>query len=183
MARRLSPSFAILGGGPAGLAAAFKLSQQGWGRVAVFERGPDVGGNAGSFVIDGIPVDFGSHRLHPVTPPAVMNDIRTLEREAGASQLLDAVRLQRGGQGGFGLFHGHRQQGALDQRVEGLLLGELQSVDVDQAAAFTLAAVGVLFPGDALRSQLVGLSAEELAGAEQWQAGQGEKGIKTHEAP
>ncbi|MNZ48263.1 hypothetical protein D3C78_660020 [compost metagenome] len=100
-----------------------------------------------------------------------------------ALQLGGAVRLQRGGQGGFGLFHGHRQQGALDQRVERRLLGELQGIDVDQAAAFALAGVGALFPGDALRLQLVGLSAEELAGAEQWQAGQGEKGIKTHEAP
>ncbi len=44
----------------------------------VLERASRVGGNAGSFVIDGIPVDFGSHRLHPVTPPAVMADIRAL---------------------------------------------------------------------------------------------------------
>jgi protoporphyrinogen oxidase len=72
------PSFVILGGGPAGLAAAFKLSQRGFAQVTVLERGATVGGNAGSFVIDGIPVDFGSHRLHPVTPPAVMNDIRGL---------------------------------------------------------------------------------------------------------
>jgi protoporphyrinogen oxidase len=74
----LQPSFVILGAGPAGLAAAFKLAQRGWTRVTVLERAAQVGGNAGSFVIDGIPVDFGSHRLHPVTPPAVMNDIKSL---------------------------------------------------------------------------------------------------------
>ncbi len=73
-----SPAFVILGAGPAGLAAAFKLSQRGWKNVTVLERGSQVGGNAGSFEIDGIPVDFGSHRLHPVCPPAVMSDIRTL---------------------------------------------------------------------------------------------------------
>lgn len=72
------PSFVVLGGGPAGLAAAYKLSQRGWHDVTVLERGAQVGGNAGSFIIDGIPVDFGSHRLHPVCPPAVMADIRAL---------------------------------------------------------------------------------------------------------
>ncbi len=74
----VSPSFVILGGGPAGLAAAYKLSQRGFANVVVLERAGAVGGNAGSFVIDGIPVDFGSHRLHPVTPPDVMADIRAL---------------------------------------------------------------------------------------------------------
>ena len=68
----------ILGGGPAGLAAAYKLLQRGWRDVTVLERGDAVGGNAGSFMIDGIPVDFGSHRLHPVCPAPVMNDIRAL---------------------------------------------------------------------------------------------------------
>ena len=72
------PSFVVLGAGPAGLAAAYKLSLRGWRDVTVLERGSGVGGNAGSFVIDGIPVDFGSHRLHPVTPPAVMADIRRM---------------------------------------------------------------------------------------------------------
>jgi protoporphyrinogen oxidase len=37
------------------LAAAYKLSQRGWRDVTVLERGSRVGGNAGSFVIDGIP--------------------------------------------------------------------------------------------------------------------------------
>ncbi len=68
----------ILGGGPAGLAAAYQFARRGWRDVTVLERGPRVGGNAGSFVIDGIPVDFGSHRLHPSTAPALMADIKAL---------------------------------------------------------------------------------------------------------
>jgi len=78
MAGGADPSYVILGGGPAGLAAAYKLAASGRRNVTVLERGSGVGGNAGSFIIDGIPVDFGSHRLHPVTPPAVMSDIRAL---------------------------------------------------------------------------------------------------------
>ena len=85
------PSFVVLGGGPAGLAAAYKLSQRGWRDVTVLERGSRVGGNAGSFVIDGIPVDFGSHRLHPTCPPAVMADIRALV----GNDLLDRPRHGR----------------------------------------------------------------------------------------
>ncbi len=73
-----SPSIVILGGGPAGLAAAYKLAHRGWRDVTLLERAGRVGGNAGSRVIDGIPVDFGSHRLHPSCPPDVMADIRQL---------------------------------------------------------------------------------------------------------
>lgn len=91
MAPSAHPSFVVLGGGPAGLAAAYKLAQRGWTNVAVLERGARVGGNAGSFVVEGIPVDFGSHRLHPVTPPDVMGDIRALLGE----DLLDRPRHGR----------------------------------------------------------------------------------------
>lgn len=91
MAELTQPSFVVLGGGPAGLAAAYKLSQRGWRDVIVLERGDRVGGNAGSFMIDDIPVDFGSHRLHPVTPPAVMADIRALVGD----DLLDRPRHGR----------------------------------------------------------------------------------------
>jgi protoporphyrinogen oxidase len=75
---RPSPSFVVLGGGPAGLAAAYKLAQRGLTQVTVLERGSHVGGNAGSRVVDGIPVDFGSHRLHPSCSAPVMADIRAL---------------------------------------------------------------------------------------------------------
>ena len=68
----------ILGGGPAGLAAAYQLARRGWRDVTVLERGSRVGGNAASFVVDGIPVDFGSHRLHPSCAPPLLADIRQL---------------------------------------------------------------------------------------------------------
>jgi len=86
-----APAFVILGGGPAGLAAAYKLAERGWRNVTVLERGGRVGGNAGSRVIDGIPVDFGSHRLHPTCSAPVMADIRFL---LGAD-LLDRPRHGR----------------------------------------------------------------------------------------
>ena len=67
----------VLGGGPAGLAAAWKAAQRGL-RVVLLERADHVGGMSASFEVDGVRVDLGSHRLHPNTAPAVMADIRGL---------------------------------------------------------------------------------------------------------
>lgn len=68
----------ILGAGPAGLAAAWYLRRRGLADVTVLEQRDRVGGNAGSFEIEGIPVDYGSHRLHPACDPAILNDLRGL---------------------------------------------------------------------------------------------------------
>lgn len=68
---------AILGAGPAGLGAALGLARDGY-RVAVFEQGSRVGGNAGSFELAGLPVDYGSHRFHPAADPGVMALVREL---------------------------------------------------------------------------------------------------------
>ena len=65
----------VLGGGPAGLTAALALAEQG-ADVLLLERRDQVGGNAGSFDIDGVNVDYGSHRLHPASDPAVLDRIR-----------------------------------------------------------------------------------------------------------
>jgi protoporphyrinogen oxidase len=46
--------------------------------VSVVEQLPVVGGNAGSFTWDDQRLDYGSHRLHPATDPAILADIRTL---------------------------------------------------------------------------------------------------------
>jgi protoporphyrinogen oxidase len=46
--------------------------------VLLLEQRGQVGGNSGSFLIDGIHCDHGSHRLHPVVEPRVMADIRGL---------------------------------------------------------------------------------------------------------
>lgn len=67
---------AILGGGPAGLGAAWKLAQRGITDTIVIERNADVGGNAGSFEIDGLNVDYGSHRLHPACHAEILDDLR-----------------------------------------------------------------------------------------------------------
>ena len=68
---------AILGAGPAGLGAAFALAQRGIA-ATVLEQQDRVGGNAGSFELAGLRVDFGSHRLHPASDPAVLGMLRGL---------------------------------------------------------------------------------------------------------
>src|SRR5271169_56245 len=68
----------ILGAGPAGTGAAYQLVSKGLARVTVLEQRDTVGGNAGSFELDGVHCDFGSHRLHPVALPEIMDDLRRL---------------------------------------------------------------------------------------------------------
>lgn len=68
----------ILGAGPAGLGAAYQLAKRHTFDVTVLERASAVGGNAGSFELAGIPVDFGSHRLHPSCAPTILADIQSL---------------------------------------------------------------------------------------------------------
>lgn len=68
----------ILGGGPAGVGAAWKLRQEGKAEVTVLERGVHLGGNAGSFKWREHVVDYGSHRLHPASAPFLLEDIQTL---------------------------------------------------------------------------------------------------------
>lgn len=82
---------AILGGGPAGVGAAWQLARSGKASAIVIEQRDDVGGNAGSFDLDGIPVDYGSHRLHPSCKPQILSDIRSLLN----GQLLDRPRHGR----------------------------------------------------------------------------------------
>ncbi|MGH9030948.1 MAG: protoporphyrinogen/coproporphyrinogen oxidase [Acidimicrobiia bacterium] len=68
---------AILGAGPAGLAAAYRLARAGR-PVVVLERAPNPGGLAGSFEVAGVRVDHGSHRLHPSCAPPIMKLLREL---------------------------------------------------------------------------------------------------------
>ncbi len=72
------PHVVILGGGPAGLGAAFQLASRRLARVTLLEQSERVGGNAGSFLLDGLYVDYGSHRLHPACHPAILEDLRRL---------------------------------------------------------------------------------------------------------
>src|SRR5262249_7512096 len=70
------PRVAVLGAGPAGITAALSLARRNDVDVTVLERQEIVGGNAGSFLIDGIWCDHGSHRLHPVAEPRVLGEIK-----------------------------------------------------------------------------------------------------------
>jgi protoporphyrinogen oxidase len=67
----------ILGAGPAGLGAAMGLAERGFD-VEVIETTDHVGGNSGSFELEGIHCDYGSHRLHPASDPAILSRIRDL---------------------------------------------------------------------------------------------------------
>jgi protoporphyrinogen oxidase len=68
----------VLGAGPAGVGAAFRLSRRRDMRITVLERSGAIGGNAGSFDVEGLRVDYGSHRLHPSCHPLILSDLRQL---------------------------------------------------------------------------------------------------------
>ena len=74
----MRPHVIVLGAGPAGLGAAYRLSHLGRARVTVIEQQACVGGSAGSFEVEGMRVDYGSHRLHPACDPAILDDLRSL---------------------------------------------------------------------------------------------------------
>ena len=81
----------ILGGGPAGVGAAYQLRRRGRARVTLLEQQEVVGGNSGSFEWRGQRLDYGSHRLHPACDPDILRDIRTLL----GGELLDRPRHGR----------------------------------------------------------------------------------------
>ena len=72
------PHVVILGAGPAGTGAAYQLIRTGAARVTVLEQRHTVGGNAGSFSLGGMRVDYGSHRLHPACRPEILEDLMRL---------------------------------------------------------------------------------------------------------
>lgn len=57
--------------------AAWQLAKRGH-EVVVIEGGPAVGGMAGSFDIEGVRVDYGSHRLHPSIDESILGSLRSL---------------------------------------------------------------------------------------------------------
>lgn len=85
------PHVVVLGAGPAGAGAAYKLRQSGRASVTVLEARDVVGGNAGSFTWGEQRLDYGSHRLHPASDPEILADIRTLL----GGELLDRPRHGR----------------------------------------------------------------------------------------
>jgi len=73
-----APRVVVLGGGPAGVGAAFRLAARGEHAVTLVERQERFGGNAGSFDHGGLRLDYGSHRLHAATAPEILADVRRL---------------------------------------------------------------------------------------------------------
>ncbi len=70
----------ILGAGPAGLAAAYSLTQQGQ-RVVVVERDSQVGGLAKSFEYKGFILDYGPHRFYTKLAPVLQLWNQVLQEE------------------------------------------------------------------------------------------------------
>jgi protoporphyrinogen oxidase len=72
------PRVTVLGAGPTGLAAAHRLRSNAQATVTVLEQSSEVGGNAGTFQLEGVWCDHGSHRLHPSVGRQALDDIKTL---------------------------------------------------------------------------------------------------------
>jgi protoporphyrinogen oxidase len=68
----------VVGGGPAGLAAAYRISRSDSVTVRVLERAPVLGGLAAGFSHGDCVLDFGPHRLHPEIDPVVLGDLRAM---------------------------------------------------------------------------------------------------------
>src|SRR2546426_2744336 len=66
----------VLGGGVAGLAAAYYLARDGW-PVTVVEKAAALGGLCGSFQSHGFTLDHGPHKLYSVVP-GILDEIRSL---------------------------------------------------------------------------------------------------------
>lgn len=80
----------VLGGGPAGLYAALLVARRGI-PVVVVEKDAAPGGLTAGFEVDGLAVDFGSHRLHPSIHPDLLMELRQLMED----QLQERTRRGR----------------------------------------------------------------------------------------
>jgi protoporphyrinogen oxidase len=80
---------AVLGGGPAGMTAAYLLARAGR-PVVLFERAPVVGGLARTEVRDGFRFDLGGHRFFTKSP-----EVELLWHEVLGAELLVRPRLSR----------------------------------------------------------------------------------------
>jgi protoporphyrinogen oxidase len=72
----VKPPVVVLGGGVAGLAAAYYLAKGGW-PVTVVERAPVVGGLCASFQSHGFTLDHGPHKLYSVIP-GILDEIKAI---------------------------------------------------------------------------------------------------------
>ena len=67
----------IVGSGPAGLMSAYAAASKGHD-VTVIERLNHPGGMAASFEINGMRVDYGSHRLPPATSKPLLELLKNI---------------------------------------------------------------------------------------------------------
>src|SRR3954453_20596635 len=67
----LSPDgpIVVLGAGVTGLTIASELQRVSGRKVIILEKGIAVGGLGGSFSLEGVELDVGSHRIHPSYEP------------------------------------------------------------------------------------------------------------------
>ncbi len=74
---------AILGAGATGLTLGLNLLRRNNNRfdITIFEKESYTGGICASFKYEDIYFDFGSHRLHPSTPPNILDDIKLLLKQ------------------------------------------------------------------------------------------------------
>jgi protoporphyrinogen oxidase len=87
--------FVVLGGGISGLSLAWLLGARSSGGVVVLERNPQVGGLAASVPWQGIPLDLGSHRIHPGCDPAALAWMRgCLNGDLRARQRRGAILVE-----------------------------------------------------------------------------------------
>ncbi|MBI2954119.1 MAG: FAD-dependent oxidoreductase [Chloroflexi bacterium] len=68
----------VVGGGPAGLAAAYRLAQHPEQSVLLLERALGLGGLAAGFRHGDYTLDFGPHRLHAAVDPLILEELRRL---------------------------------------------------------------------------------------------------------
>src|ERR687894_904823 len=87
--RQESLPVAVLGAGPAGLTAAYRLVQRGL-PVVVFEADGEVGGIARTVVRDGYRFDLGGHRFYTKS-----EEVSALWQELLGDELLVRPRMSR----------------------------------------------------------------------------------------
>ncbi|ELR97383.1 NAD(P)/FAD-dependent oxidoreductase [Gloeocapsa sp. PCC 73106] len=84
-----SPTTVVIGGGPAGLTAAYELGKQGWFSI-ILEKGDRVGGISRTETYKGYRFDIGGHRFFTKVP-----EVQALWYEVLGDEFIQVPRLSR----------------------------------------------------------------------------------------